>query len=200
MIIGGKWTTYRQMAEETIDTAIKSFNLSPSIDHCPTRKIRLVGAEYWSETLYINLVQQFGIDTDVAKHLCESYGDRAYLVASTAEVTGRRWPVRGTRIADNYPYIESEIRYAVREEYAQTAVDVLARRLRLAFLNAQASLDALPRVIDIMAQELKWDTRRREREWRDGVDFLLGMGLPASREGITREEVVAGKTVSIQSS
>lgn len=59
------------------------------------------------------------------------------------------------------------MRYAVRHEYAQTAVDVIARRTRLSFLNAQAALEALPRVIDIMAGELKWDSRRKEVEWKD---------------------------------
>jgi glycerol-3-phosphate dehydrogenase len=63
--------------------------------------------------------------------------------------------------------VDGEVRYAVRHEYAQTAVDVLARRTRLAFLNAQAALESLPRVIDIMSEELGWDKRRQDVEWKD---------------------------------
>lgn len=74
--------------------------------------------------------------------------------------------------------IEAEVRYAVRNEYAQTAVDVVARRCRLAFLNAQATLDALPRIVDIMAEELNWNTDRKKRELQRGVEFLSqSMGL-----------------------
>lgn len=73
--------------------------------------------------------------------------------------------------------IEAEVRYSVRHEYAQTAVDFLARRSRLAFLNAQAALDALPRVVDIMAGELGWGRARKIAELYRAVAFLESMGL-----------------------
>jgi len=57
----------------------------------------------------------------------------------------------GVRLSPLYPFIEAEVRYAVRHEYAQTPVDVISRRLRLSFLNAQAALDSLPRIIEIMS-------------------------------------------------
>lgn len=78
--------------------------------------------------------------------------------------------------------IEAEVRYAVRHEYAQTAVDVIARRCRLAFLNSQAALDVLPRVVDIMSEELGWNSTRRKEELDRGVDFLQSMGLTGSIE------------------
>ena len=193
-IAGGKWTTYRQMAEETIDRAITEFNLQPSVSHCVTERIRLIGAEYWNPLLYIKLVQTYGMETDVAKHLCEAYGDRSFVVASLAKDSGRRWPLRGARLSESYPFDESEVRYAVRYEYAQSAMDVLARRTRLAFLNAQAALDALPRVIDIMTEELHWSKAQQQQEWDDSIKYLLTMGLPAMREQITRKEVEAGVT------
>jgi glycerol-3-phosphate dehydrogenase len=88
---GGKWTTYRQMAEETVDEAIKEFKLSPQAlsdaplvsgtqvkdeapldGTCQTHRVRLVGAHGFSKTLFINLVQHYGIDTEVAKYLCQA--------------------------------------------------------------------------------------------------------------------------------
>lgn len=69
------------------------------------------------------------------------------------------------------------MRYAVKHEYAQTAVDVIARRTRLSFLNAQAALDALPRVVDIMGQELHWSHARKEAEIAGAAKFLASMGL-----------------------
>ncbi|KAL9637927.1 MAG: hypothetical protein Q9164_001900 [Protoblastenia rupestris] len=210
---GGKWTTYRQMAEESVDEAIRRYKLQPGpvlqvprisgtemmddsapLDGtCQTHQVRLIGAHGFSKTLFINLIQHFGIETVVAKHLCESYGDRAWTVAALSSPTEQRFPVRGFKLSQLYPFVDGEVRYAVRHEYAQTAVDVLARRTRLAFLNAQAALEALPKVIDLMAEELGWDQRRREREWTDTVHFLASMGLAKSKLGVSRRDVENGK-------
>lgn len=127
------------------------------------------------------------------KYSSSNYGDRAWTVAALCAPTETRYPVRGTRISALYPFVDGEIRYAVRHEYAQTAVDVLARRTRLAFLNAQAALEALPKVIDTMAEELHWNSTRKAKEWEDGVQFLGSMGLPKGKLSLTRKEVEAGK-------
>lgn len=210
---GGKWTTYRQMAEECVDEAIKVFNLptkpypdaprvsgTTAIDDgailngtCQTHNVRLVGAHGFSKTLFINLIQHFGIETEVAKHLTESYGDRAWTVAAMCQPTEQRFPARGERISPLYPFVDGEVRYAVHHEYAQTAVDVIARRMRLAFLNAQAALESLPRVIDLMSEELNWDNKRKEREWTDTVAYLRSMGLPEPMLSVTRKQVEQGK-------
>jgi glycerol-3-phosphate dehydrogenase len=201
------------MAEEAVDHAITHFSLTPLplispprvsgtdiIDDtalydgtCQTHRVRLIGAHGYSKTLFINLIQHFGIETEVAKHLTQAYGDRAWLVAALCSPTDARFPVRGLRVSPLYPFVDGEVRYAVRHECAQTAVDVLARRTRLAFLNAQAALEALPGVIDIMAAELSWSGTRREREWRESVKFLESMGLPRGKLGLTREDVERGK-------
>jgi glycerol-3-phosphate dehydrogenase len=210
---GGKWTTYRQMAEDAVDEAIEQFTLqtrplttptrisgtekiddaAPLDGRCQTHQVRLVGAHGFSKTLFINLIQHFGLETEVAKHLAESYGDRAWTVAALSSPTDERYPVRGKRISALYPFVDGEVRYAVRHEFAQRAVDVIARRTRLAFLNAQAALEALPRVIDLMAEELKWDNKRKDLEWRESVSFLASMGLPKSKLGVSRKDVETGK-------
>jgi len=212
-ISGGKWTTYRQMAEEAVDEAIKEFGLQtkPLIDPprvsgtyitddnasldgtCQTHQVKLIGAHGWSKTLFINLIQHFGIETEVAKHLADSYGDRAWQVAALCAPTDLRFPVRGKRISALYPFVDGEVRYAIRHEYAQTAVDVISRRTRLAFLNAQAALEALPDIIDMMTEELKWSKSRQDREWRDAVQFLGSMGLPKGKLTLSRREVELGR-------
>jgi len=75
------------MAEQTIDAAIKEFNLTPT-GKSQTDHIKLIGGHAWTKTMYIKLIQQFGLETEVAKHLSESYGDRAWTVASMCEPTG----------------------------------------------------------------------------------------------------------------
>lgn len=217
---GGKWTTYRQMAEEAVDEAINVFGLRPRnvadipdisgvggsglvsdgavLDgSCQTHQVRLLGAHGFSKTLFINLIQHFGLETDVAQHLTGSYGDRAWQVAALSSPTNVRFPVRGKRLSPLYPFIDGEIRYAIRHEYAQTAVDVIGRRTRLAFLNVEAALESLPGVIDLMADELKWDNNRRDLEWKDSVSYLATMGLPMTLRGLSRSEVERGKVKDV---
>ncbi|KAI9793527.1 MAG: mitochondrial glycerol-3-phosphate dehydrogenase [Peltula sp. TS41687] len=209
---GGKWTTYRQMAEETVDEAIKVFGLKPgpfknapaisgtemmddgaTLDgSCQTHQVRLLGAHGYSKTLFINLIQHFGLETDVAKHLIEAYGDRAWTVAALSAPTNQRFPVRGIRISPLYSFIDGEVRYGVRHEYASTAVDILARRTRLAFLSSQAALEALPGIIDLMSEELGWDGKRQDDEWNDSLRFLASMGLPKNKQSLTRKNVESG--------
>ena len=78
--------------------------------------------------------------------------------------------------------IEAEVRYSVRHEYAETAVDVIARRCRLSFLNAQAALGVLPRVVEIMAEDLNWSHSRQQAEIDRATKFLASMGLPPGIE------------------
>jgi glycerol-3-phosphate dehydrogenase len=207
--VGGKWTTYRQMAEEAVDESIKLFNLTPkplettpsiaglNMDSelpdfdgkCQTKKVRLVGAHGYSKTLFVNLIQYFNLDVEVAKHLAQNYGDRAWEVASLSSPAEPTNPL-SNRLAPAYPYIDGEVKYAVQSEYAQTAVDVLARRTRLSFLDVQAALEATPMIIDIMGEELKWSAARKKAEWTETVTFLESMGLPKEKVGITMDEVL----------
>ncbi|GBE83265.1 Glycerol-3-phosphate dehydrogenase, mitochondrial [Sparassis crispa] len=186
-IAGGKWTTYRAMAEETVDKAVEVFGLKPK-NGCITERLRLVGSDGWSRNMFIGLIQRYGLDTEVAKHLSDNYGDRAWTVCSLAHPTGLSWPIHGINLSPGYPYIEAEVRYAVRHEYALTAVDVIARRCRLAFLNAQAALDALPRVVDIMAEELKWSHKEKEEQIKNATKFLASMGLQPSAVPFSKAE------------
>ncbi|XP_023288384.1 glycerol-3-phosphate dehydrogenase, mitochondrial [Orussus abietinus] len=179
-IAGGKWTTYRAMAKETIDAAITACDLTPARE-CQTDGFLLEGAHGWTPTVYIRLVQDFGLECEVAQHLAKSYGDRAFAVAKMASLTGKRWPIIGKKIHPEFPYIDAEIRYGCRE-YARTAIDMIARRLRLAFLNVQAAQEALPGIIDIMAEELHWSDTEKKNQTKAASDFLANeMGHTVNR-------------------
>uniref|UniRef100_A0A8C4IY66 glycerol-3-phosphate dehydrogenase n=1 Tax=Dicentrarchus labrax TaxID=13489 RepID=A0A8C4IY66_DICLA len=95
-IAGGKWTTYRSMAEETLDAAVKAHNLSS--EPCKTVGLMLEGGKGWTPTLYIRLVQDYGLENEVAQHLAATYGSKAFDVAKMAQVTGQRWPIVGKRL------------------------------------------------------------------------------------------------------
>lgn len=121
-------------------------------------------------------------------------------MASLAAPTGQSWPLHGIRLSPNHsckclsainpkcphifcPVIEAEVLFALRNEYALTPIDILARRTRLSFLNTRAALDALPRVVEIMGNEFEWSSARRKAEYLDAIRFLkTSMGLQTDAE------------------
>ncbi|CAD6190938.1 unnamed protein product [Caenorhabditis auriculariae] len=198
-IAGGKWTTYRHMAEETVDTCVREHKLEP-VSGCVTPGLLLEGAHDWDPLLYIHLVQDYGMEVDVAQHLANTYGDRAFVVARMCKMTGKRWPIVGNRLHPEFPYLDAEVRYAVRE-YANTAIDVIARRMRLAFLNTYAAHEVLPDVVRIMGEELKWNAAEQRAQLDRARQFIdMEMGQLAKQNAasnvplnLTRDEMQIAK-------
>jgi glycerol-3-phosphate dehydrogenase len=166
-VTGGKWTTYRKMAQDAVDHAIARGRLAAT-HACRTQEILLVGATGYEPEAAPRLAAQYGLAEDTARHLQLAYGGRAPRVAELAAAK------LGRRLAEGHPHIEAEVVWAVRQEMALTAMDVLARRTRLAFIETRAALAALPRTIELMAKELRWDEKRRARETRQARALLKG--------------------------
>ncbi|WP_185858113.1 glycerol-3-phosphate dehydrogenase/oxidase [Blattabacterium cuenoti] len=139
-IIGGKWTTYRKMAEDTVNKAIEigKLNKKPSI----TKNLKIYGSylSYKSQNLYWN---KYGEDESHIKKLIEEN------------------PLLGGSLIskNSSSYTEAEVVWMVRNEMARTIEDVLARRFRLLFLNAKKAIDIAPRVAALMAKELSKDEK-----------------------------------------
>ncbi|CAH1443798.1 unnamed protein product [Lactuca virosa] len=179
-ITGGKWTTYRSMAEDAVDAAIKSGKLNP-LNKCLTSNLCLVGGDGWDPAFFTVIAQEYvrmkntqngtlvrGVmDTAAAKHLSHSYGTMSQRVASIAQNENL-----GKRLAHGYPYLEAEVAYCARNEYCESAVDFIARRSRLAFLDTDAANYALPRVIELLAAEHNWDKSRQNEEMDTAMKFL----------------------------
>jgi glycerol-3-phosphate dehydrogenase len=133
-IIGGKWTTYRKMAEDTINRAIKIGKLPPVV--CGTRKIKIHGS---ATILASGALMVYGADAE----------DIISLTKNNSKLSAK--------LSDDLPYMVAEVIWAVRNEMARTVEDVLARRLRLLFLDAKAAIDLAPRVASLMAKDLSYD-------------------------------------------
>jgi glycerol-3-phosphate dehydrogenase len=154
-IAGGKWTTYRQMAEDTLNAAIRAGLLEQK--QCVTRSVPLRGcpAEGCS--------QADGDDP----HLAE-YGTDAETIRTIQQHT----PELSAKIDPALPYTEAMVVYAARNEFARTLEDVLSRRTRSLLLDAHAALRAAPRVAALMAAELQRDAAW-QREQIAGFDRLV---------------------------
>ena len=139
-ITGGKWTSYRLMAEDTVDRAIAEAGLPRR--KCVTRKLRIHG---------------YRPDPDLSNHLYVYGSDEERIRALIASD-----PALGERLSPKFGYTLAEVVWAVREEMALTVEDVLARRVRLLFVDAREATAAAPKVAETMARELG-----RDRAWID---------------------------------
>jgi len=153
-IAGGKWTSYRKMAQDAVDHALKQFQLQPPKPTCQTEQLPVLGSADYDEQGNLKLSREHGLDDDIAAYLNRTYGDQASQVVQLADVG------YAARLVDHHPVLEAEILYAARCELAERVIDVLARRTPLALLDTEAAKQAAPRVLAIMAEELGWDEQR----------------------------------------
>ncbi|KPQ00904.1 MAG: anaerobic glycerol-3-phosphate dehydrogenase subunit GlpA [Bacteroidetes bacterium HLUCCA01] len=134
-ITGGKWTTYRKMAEDTVDQALAVAGLQEK--KCVTEHMRIHG---WLKNVdRADHLHVYGSDIVGIKNIIA--GD-----ASMAE-----------KLHKDLPYIKAEVVWSTRNEMARTVEDVLSRRMRAQLLDARASLEMAAEVARIMADELGKD-------------------------------------------
>jgi len=157
-IAGGKWTTYRKMALDTVDHALQIFDLSAPQPACQTNHLQILGSAGYDDKGDLKLSREYGFAEDVAAYLNRTYGDQAEQVAQLADAG------YAARLHKDHPVLEAEVLYAARYELAERVIDVLARRTPLALLDTEAARQAAPRVLEIMGTELGWDQSRCEQE------------------------------------
>ncbi len=140
-VCGGKWTTYRRMAEDCVNQAATLAQLPES--QCVTHHLHIHG--------FHNDAKQLGS--------LAVYGSDAHEIRKLIETDARL----GEPLHAALPYLKAEVIWAARHEMACTEEDALARRTRALFLNAHAALDMAPTVADLMALELGWDESTRTK-------------------------------------
>ena len=150
-LLGGKWTTYRLMAADTIDEACK--HLDDAEPPCLTAAQLLAGAEGYDFQAWKTWPTQTGLDASTCEHLSQKYGSRAQAILALLD-ENNTWR---TRLHPDYPFIQAEVIYQIREEMAVKPRDVLARRLRLEMLDWQATIQATPMVCELLGLELQWN-------------------------------------------
>jgi glycerol-3-phosphate dehydrogenase len=141
-ICGGKWTTYRHMAEDCVDQAATLAQLPES--PCVTHHLHIHGYEATAKAA--GSLAVYGSDAGEIRKLIEN--DLAL----------------GQPLHSALPYVKAEVVWAVRREMARTVEDILARRTRALFLNARAALAMAPAVADLMALEFGWDDLTRKKQ------------------------------------
>ncbi len=128
-LTGGKWTTWRRMAEDLMDQLVAA-NPELQAGACGTHDLRLPGADGDKQAAEAAIK---GLPDDIAAHLWEAYGDRAHVVLKQGTTD---------RLVANLPYIQAELNWAVSYEGACLIDDILYRRMRVGMLD-EAGTNAL---------------------------------------------------------
>ncbi len=148
-ITGGKWTTYRRMAEDTVDMALKTKGLA--FRRCLTRDLKIHG---WLE------------HPDRNDHMYIYGTDREKIIGLQEE--NREY---GEKLHPDLEFTIGEVVWAVRKEMARTVDDVLARRVRILYLDARLSIAVAPKVAAIMAAELGKDKGWEQQQIHDYTEL-----------------------------
>jgi glycerol-3-phosphate dehydrogenase len=148
-ITGGKWTTYRDMAEDVLNKTIAKVNLP--FKECKTKELHIHGYKENVDRSNFNYV--YGSDYE---HIAK---------------IGKDQPELAEKLHPRCDYTGAEVVWAVREEMAQSIEDVLARRLRALFLDARAAIDMAPKVAAIMAKEMGQDADWEKDQVNQFVDL-----------------------------
>lgn len=174
-VLGGKWTTYRGMAEDGVDAVQRQLGMP--VTPSPTRDHPLAGAAGYTSEYWRTLAEQYGVTAATARHLAEKFGTRAAQVCSLAQ----QQPALSAPLVDGFPAIQAEVAYGVQHEMARTLEDVLARRIGLQFFGWKLAIDAAPRAAAIMAPLLTWS----EAEQHSAVEqYVSAIATAAQRIGL----------------
>ncbi len=173
-IAGGKLTTYRRMAKETVDKAVELLNdrgdatfEGRTIKKCRTKHRSLPGAQGLEphnqagvRAIAERLASSAGLDARIAEHLSQTYGMRAESVV----LRGVQDPRLLERIDPELPYIWAEVDHAVDVDLARTVDDVIMRRIPLGLRARGQGLAVAPRVAARLATRLGWDPAEQARQ------------------------------------
>ena len=194
------------MAEETIDHVVKHFDFgNTQIGPCRTNELILIGGEDYSKNYSARLIHKYKIPLKLAKYLSHNYGSRSSLILElyqesdfnklpvTLAAAKSFEPSTEKTTDDNFlsyqsfdePFTVAELKYSLKYEYIRTPLDFLARRSRLAFLNARQALHAVDGVVEIMKTELNWDDETSERLADEARKYIGQMGVSPEKFNVT---------------
>ena len=178
-LLGGKWTTYRQMGEDTVEKVLASH---PSLRRTTvyprsiSSSVHLLGS-YTSKSFESDgeekdkglhdfikpytdfLVQEYNIDPDSARILVRCYGSLSVQVAELGRKTNTLEVIHPSS-----SYLKVQVLYAIRNEFSVKTTDVLFRRLGISFVDQNHCSNLVKNVVDIMGDELKWNQSKKEKE------------------------------------
>jgi len=171
-IIGGKLTTYRNLAEQTVDRLAKV--LSKTLPNCRTRETLLPGA--WGIDRARELAEASNLLTNKGtERLLSIYGGRAAAIIELAESE----PALRETLDDEGHYLAAEVAFVVREEFATTLADIVFRRMMTGF-DADQGRSLYNAIASSAAAETGWSTEETQAELQALIDYADSLRVTAS--------------------
>jgi glycerol-3-phosphate dehydrogenase len=175
-IMGGKWTTYRAMAEDTIN-AVQKY-LGGAAAPCVTRNHPLAGSAGYAPDYWHSLASDYDLSEQTARHLAGKFGTNSAAVLALAKEDAEL----AQPIVEELAPIRAEVVHCVRHEMAMTIEDILFRRLGVQLYSWRSAIHAAPVVAAILANELGWSddvAASATREYVAKINRYLKLaGLP----------------------
>ena len=168
-VAGGKLTTYRKMAAEVVRVSLKALKQRGhrlKVSRSRTAKIPLPGAAKLPEGGLKAMKQSLQersspiLTPEICSHLVDTYGCRAEALLELAKSN----PDYAKPLIEGRPEIAAQVVFGVEQEFAATATDFLIQRTQLFYRDQDQGLGALPEVVRLMGDLLKWDQTRRDTE------------------------------------
>jgi glycerol-3-phosphate dehydrogenase len=167
-ILGGKWTTHRLMAQDTIDAAQRE--LATPVSASLTRQQPLAGSQDFDSGFAERLEKEYALSADVARHLAGKFGTRALKIMELLKEN----PEWKSRLAVGVPSIQAEIVYCIRYEMAETIEDLLARRTGVEMYGWKEALAAARAAARLLARERQWDAAKEAAAVAEYSDRIRG--------------------------
>lgn len=203
--MGGKWTTYRRMGEETVDEVVnllkcKIIFFGNKINLFIARGHSLEGVRTKSITKELRLLGQFRKNGELmdrferketlrqaSKAIVDRYSIEQDIAKHLVKQYGERAfdvakffaknSANKQRIHEKHPFTVGEIRYHLKYELGVTPIDVLFRRTRLGFLDIEAVYQVYPKILDIFAEEFNWSEEKKIKEAKEHFEKIRKMNF-----------------------
>jgi glycerol-3-phosphate dehydrogenase len=169
-VAGGKLTTYRVMAKQAVEKALKILGLSKRVHKCVTGSLPLWGGNIEDWDLYLEehtkeLMQEFDLDEKTAQVVVKMYGSELPMFVKVLTEHGTE------KLVEGRPWLEAQVIYSCRYEMVRHPIDFLRRRTHMMFEEGNGE-NAVNTVATLMAKELNWDETKTKKTEEETIDFI----------------------------
>ncbi len=163
-IAGGKWTSYRKMAEDTVDILQKIFD-DTKLHNCCTKNYILLGSRINTEHIKEKL-DKLELEEDLRTHLIQTYGSQSLVIVDFIQKFGKE------KIHKNYPVLKAEIYYGVKHEFVKNPLDFLVRRVGLGLIDLNATKESLYGVALVLKECFGWSDEVYDLKSKEALKLL----------------------------
>lgn len=147
IVAGGKWTTFRLMAEKAINLVVQKYGLQPN-NECLTTQIHIVGTKRYSKDLFYEISRRLDVDTAYATHLLDMYGDKAFRLKKYIT----KYP---DRLSEKYLFRAGEAIYCIEHELAMYSSDIVNNRFSVGYYDVIEAREMAKKIDELLVSYFK---------------------------------------------